>query len=150
MNAPLSRRDFLQGVGAAALAAAGGTALAAGTPIPRVGSPRLKVSLNAYSFGKLLNDFALGRGAGMSLFALAEYCAKHDFDGFDPTGYYFPGYRERKLPDDNLVLELKRRAFELGLASSASIRRGAGRSSTPATSARRTRMPRWNRRRPTR
>src|SRR5437763_979590 len=100
MNAPLSRRHFLQrAVLASSGVAAGGFALAAGTPIQRVGGPRLKVSLNAYSFGKMLNDFALGRGAGMSLTGLAEFCAKHDFDGFDATGYYFPGYRERKLPD---------------------------------------------------
>ncbi len=142
MNAPLSRRDFLHSLGAAGavLAASGGTALAAGAPIPRVGSPRLKVSLNAYSFGKLLNDFALGRGAGMSLFALAEYCAKHDFDGFDATGYYFPGYRERKLPDDQLVFELKRRAFELGLGISGT---GIGNNFTVSDAAARARDVEW-------
>ena len=29
---------------------------------------------------------------GIDLFELVEFCAKHDFDGFDPTGYFFPGY----------------------------------------------------------
>ena len=93
MNASITRRHFVHGLGlaTAGLGAGGASALAAVAPIKRVGGPRLKVSLNAYSFGKLLNDYALGRGAGMSLFALAEFCAKHDFDGFDPTGYYFPG-----------------------------------------------------------
>ena len=72
-----SRRDFLRTasvVGAATLAGSltPGALRAAFAPIRRVGGPNLKVSLNAYSFGKLLNDHALGRGAGMSLFDKAR------------------------------------------------------------------------------
>src|SRR6185295_16579083 len=74
--------------------------------------------LNAYSFAKLLNDHALGRGRGMSLLEFAEFASKQGFDGIDPTGYYFPGYRDRKLPADKLVFELKRKAFDLGLGIS--------------------------------
>ena len=89
-NFPVNRRDFLKRAALFPIAAATGFrvagAPAAVAPIKRVGGPRLKTSLNAYSFGKLLNDHALGRGTGMSLFGLAEYCAKHNFDGFDPTG----------------------------------------------------------------
>src|SRR5687768_7437973 len=59
-------------------------------PIPRVGGPSLKISLNAYSFSKMLNDFNRGRGPGMSLIELLHYCAKLNFDGLDPTGYFFP------------------------------------------------------------
>jgi sugar phosphate isomerase/epimerase len=105
-----------------------------------VGGPRLKLSLNAYSFGKLLNDHALGRGAGMSLFELAEFCAKHDFDGVDPTGYYFPGYRARQVPDDKLVFDLKRRIFELGLGISGT---GVGNNFTVADEAVRAKDVTW-------
>ncbi len=115
-----SRRDFLK---AAALlpvvASVGGAgALAAVEPPKRVGGPKLRISLNAYSFAKMLNDQLLGRGAGMSLIELAEFCAKHDFDGIDPTAYYFPGYRERKAPPDKFIFDFKKRCFDLGLGIS--------------------------------
>ena len=42
-------------------------------PIKRVGGPRLKVSLNAYSFNKTLNDHLKGRGKGMTLFDLLDF-----------------------------------------------------------------------------
>jgi sugar phosphate isomerase/epimerase len=137
----ISRRDFVRAASAfGAAAVAGSPARASVAPINRVGGPQLKVSLNAYSFGKLLNDHALGRGTGMSLFGLAEYCAKHNFDGFDPTGYYFPGYRARQVPDDKLVLELKRRAFELGLGISGT---GVGNNFTVADTAARAKDVQW-------
>ena len=44
----------------------------AATPIKRLGGPKLKTSLNAYSFSKALNDQLTGRGAGISLFDLLE------------------------------------------------------------------------------
>ena len=136
------RRDFLKRTALVSLAVAAGfgSCVSALAPVRRVGGPRLKVSLNAYSFGKLLNNFALGRGGGMSLFDLAEYCAKHDFDGFDPTGYYFPGYRERKLPDDKLLFDLKRRAFDLGLGISGT---GVGNNFTVADKAARAKDVAW-------
>ena len=134
----VARRDFLR----LAVAAGLGSVAAAGAiaPIRRVGGPHLKVSLNAYSFGKLLNEHALGRGAGMSLFQLAEYCAKQNFDAFDPTGYYFPGYRDRKPPDDKFVFELKRRAFDLGLGISGT---GVGNNFTVADAAARAKDVEW-------
>jgi len=113
---------------------------AAVEPIKRAGGSHLKVSLNAYSFAKLLNNYALGRGAGISLFDLAEFCAKQNIDGFDPTGYYFPGYRDRKLPDDKLVFDLKRRAFDLGLGISGT---GVGNNFTVADTAARTKDVEW-------
>lgn len=93
---------------------------AAAEPVKRVGGPLLKISLNAYSFGKLLNDHAQGRGTGMTLFQLAEFAAQQGFDGFDPTGYYFPGYEKNGpgVPPDKFIFELKRRAFDLGLGIS--------------------------------
>jgi len=146
MNYSLHRRDFIKRATLYPLAAAAGfklggvPALAEVAPFQRVGGPRMKVSLNAYSFARLLNDFALGRGAGMSLFALAEFCAKHNFDGFDPTGYYFPGYRARKLPEDKLVFDLKRRAFDLGVGISGT---GVGNNFTVADQAARARDVEW-------
>jgi hypothetical protein len=140
-----SRRMFLSGGSALGMATVWG-ALSSGSadgmvaPIQRVGGPRLKLSLNAYSFGKLLNDHALGRGKGMSLFELAEFCARHDFDGLDPTGYYFPGYRSHRVPDDKLVYDLKRRIFELGLGISGT---GVGNNFTVADSAARAKDVDW-------
>jgi hypothetical protein len=79
----------------------------------RAGGPRLKTSLNAYSFNKMLSDHLKGTGKGMSLFELLDFCAEHDFDAIDPTGYYFPGYP--KPPSDAYLNEFKRRAFVRGL-----------------------------------
>jgi sugar phosphate isomerase/epimerase len=82
-------------------------------PPKRVGGPRLKTSLNAYSFNKALNAQLKGSGKGMSLFDLLDFCAKQNFDAIDPTGYYFPGYP--KPPSDGFLYNFKRRAFILGL-----------------------------------
>jgi sugar phosphate isomerase/epimerase len=125
----LDRRGFLERtsllpIGAALGMGLGGSAVAfAQTPIKRIGGPKLKVSLNAYSFARPLNDHLRGRGNGMTLFELLDFCAKHDFEALDPTGYYFPGYgsvREGKkgVPTDAYIRDFKRRAFELGIAIS--------------------------------
>ncbi len=116
------RRTFLQQLGCASWAAASafpfldGVATAAIAPPRRVGKPRLKLALNAYSFSKLLNDRNKGREGGLSLLDLLEFCAQQGFEGFDPTGYFFPGYPQ--LPPDNFVKQLKRRAFDLGIGIS--------------------------------
>ena len=63
----------------------------------------------------------LGNGkGGFSLFDLADFCAKVNFDAFDATGYYFPGYEKDGLgvPTDKYIFDLKRHAFDLGLAIS--------------------------------
>ena len=57
-----------------------------------MGGPRLKVSLNAYSFNTALVAPASGGKPAMTLFDLLDFCARHNFDAIDPTGYYFPGY----------------------------------------------------------
>lgn len=82
-------------------------------PVKRAGGPRLKISLNAYSFNKTLNDHLKGRGKGMTLFELLDFCAEHNFDAIDPTGYFFPGYP--KAPNEKYLNDFKRRAFVLGL-----------------------------------
>jgi sugar phosphate isomerase/epimerase len=124
MNDKSNRRDFIKRASLLPLGAAGlglGTASAlALEPIKRAGSSALKVSCNAYSFAKLLNGQLQGRVAGISLFDLAEFCARQNFDGIDVTGYYFPGYEKNGpgVPTDKYIFELKRRAFDLGLGIS--------------------------------
>jgi sugar phosphate isomerase/epimerase len=124
MQHPHSRRDFFKLASGVAVGATLGnlpgmspsTASAEVKPIERLGGAQLKISLNAYSFAKLLNDFNRKRGPGITLTALLDFCAKNNFDGIDPTGYYFPTYPE--VPPDDYVYNLKRRAFELGIGIS--------------------------------
>jgi sugar phosphate isomerase/epimerase len=129
MSRKCNRRNFIRDSALLPLCvAAGGAGLAGGmasaqTPIKRCGGPKLKIGLNAYSFAKPLNDHLRGRGTGMTLFDLLDFCAQHDFEAIDPPGYYFPGYgsvREGKkgVPTDAYILDFKRRAFELGIAIS--------------------------------
>lgn len=113
-----SRRDFIRTWPLMPLCVVGGVGLSGGTasaitPVQRVGGSSLKISLNAYSFSKALNDHIKGRGPGMTLFDMLDYCAEQDFDAVDPTGYFFPGYPA--VPTDEYINNFKRRAFQLGL-----------------------------------
>ena len=81
--------------------------------IERHGEAYVKLSLNAYSFNKMLSDHFNGRAPGMTLFELLDFCAENNFDAIDPTGYFFPGYPE--VPSDEYINKFKRRAFQLGL-----------------------------------
>jgi sugar phosphate isomerase/epimerase len=112
-----NRRDFITSLVPLA-AAAGVTGLSAGaqSPAKPTAGARLKISLNAYCFNTALLPAATGGKPAMTLFELLEFCARHDFDGVDPTGYYFPGYP--KVPEDAFLYEFKRRAFQLGLGIS--------------------------------
>lgn len=74
---------------------------------PKQFGPKLKLSLNAYSFNQYLRD------AKISLEGLLEFCAKLGFDAVDPTGYYFPGHPTP--PTDEFLYDFKRKAFVLGL-----------------------------------
>jgi sugar phosphate isomerase/epimerase len=71
---------------------------------------KLKLSLNAYSFNSLLNK------GEMDLFQLLEFCASHNLDAVEPTGYYFPRYPDK--PDDDFISKFKRKAHLLGLSIS--------------------------------
>lgn len=119
MKLKIDRREFMKSASLFSLyAAAAGVGFKsartfAQQPIKRIGGPKLKTSLNAYSFSKLLNDHLKGRGPGITLFDLLDFCAKHNFDAIDPTGYFFPGYPDP--PSDEYINEFKRRAFLLGL-----------------------------------
>jgi sugar phosphate isomerase/epimerase len=99
----LTRRDFI----------AGAALLPLSTAAQR---PALKTALNAYSFNKLLNDSIKGRGPGVTLVQVLEFAARNKFDGFDPTGYFFPGYPA--VPPDAYVDSFKKRAADLGIGIS--------------------------------
>ncbi len=71
---------------------------------------KLKISLNAYSFNDPL------RAKTMSLDDLIDFCAAHDFDGVDLTGYYFPGYPQ--VPSDEYIYHIKRKAHLSGVSIS--------------------------------
>jgi sugar phosphate isomerase/epimerase len=122
MDNNYNRRDFLKGAALIPLAAAAdpelwrASALAEVKPVKRAGGPLLKVSLNAYSFSKLLNSKVKRNGAGVDLFDLLDFCAKYNIDGLDATGYFFPGYP--KVPAGEYVNDLKRKAFALGVGIS--------------------------------
>ena len=132
MNHEFNRRDFLKTstafaalalsapglMGAAETsksAAAGSTAAGKGAKnrFNRVGGPRLKSSLNAFSFNDALLAGKDGSPPKMTLFQVLEFCAEQNFDAIDPTGYYFPGYP--KVPTDDYIAKFKKRAFELGV-----------------------------------
>jgi sugar phosphate isomerase/epimerase len=124
MNENYNRRNFIKSAALFPLAVAAGLesrirpAVAETRPVKRVGGPMLKVSLNAYSFSKLLNSKVKRQGSGVDLFDLVDFCAKYNFDGLDATSYFFPGYP--KVPSDEYVNDLKRRAFESGVGISGS------------------------------
>jgi sugar phosphate isomerase/epimerase len=56
------------------------------------------------------------RGPGVTLVEILEFAAKNKFDGFDPTGYFFPGYPA--VPSDAYVDNFKKRAADLGVGIS--------------------------------
>ena len=142
MNQQQSRRNFLKS--AAVLPFAASVALGLGElsaaaaamePIKRGGW-----SLAEGFLQRLLvrpaaqRPIARARGAGINLFDLADFCAKQGFDGFDATGYYFPGYEKDGpgVPTDKYIFDLKRHAFDLGLGISGS---GVGNNFTVADKA---------------
>ncbi|MEA3462444.1 MAG: sugar phosphate isomerase/epimerase family protein [Bacteroidota bacterium] len=67
-------------------------------------------SLNAYSF----NDALLN--GEMSLEQLFQFAAETGFTAVDLTAYYIPGYPE--APSDELLYEIKRKAFRKGMSFS--------------------------------
>jgi len=121
MNTHHSRRSFLKSAAVlpflgASLFAADNPPAAGRLPIKRAGGAELKVSLNAYSFSRALNDFNLRQTGSVSLMSLLDFCAQNNFDAIDPTGYFFPGYP--KVPTDDYINTFKRTAFEYGLGIS--------------------------------
>lgn len=74
---------------------------------PDIPGHHIKLTLNAYSFNKPLQN------GEMTLEELIDYAAGMNFDAVDLTGYYFPGYPE--VPSRDYVNKIKRRSFLLGL-----------------------------------
>lgn len=116
-----SRRNFLKRASvfsftAALSLGASRSAEAELKPVPREGSSTLKVSVNAFSFSRLINAKIKHHKEGIDLFDLVDFCAKHNIDGFDPTGYFFPGFPTP--PADSYLYDLKKHAFESGVGIS--------------------------------
>ena len=85
------------------------TASAAGE-VKRHGGTHLKLGLNAYSFNRPL------MAGKMTLDDVIDFCAAHDIDGVDLTGYYFPGYPD--VPADEYLYNLKKKAYNNGVTIS--------------------------------
>jgi len=100
----MKRRTLLKSFAAIPLAMLAGFPLAA---VNKKFGHRFKLSLNVYSFNRLLRE------GTVDLFDVLEFCAAHGFDAIDPTGYYFPGYPA--VPSDEYINKFKREAFFLGL-----------------------------------
>jgi len=112
MPMPTLRRGFLTrslAIALSALAARPRAALGAGEVQRRAGA-KLKIGLNSYSFNRPLTAGA------MTLGDVIDYCAAHNIDGVDVTGYYFPGYP--KVPTDEYIYNLKKKAFFNGVTIS--------------------------------
>jgi sugar phosphate isomerase/epimerase len=71
---------------------------------------RLKLCLNAYSFN---SELMSGR---MTMDDVIDFCAEHEIDGVDMTGYYFSSYPD--IPSDEVIYKLKRHAFLNGVTIS--------------------------------
>lgn len=117
-SAPLNRRTFLKQASLLPVAVTGlglgaPSLLSAAEPVKRSSGPKLKLSLNAFSFNDALLAGLAGKAGGVSLFDVLDFCATQDFEAIDPTGYYFPGYPE--VPQREYLNKFKRRAFQLGL-----------------------------------
>ncbi|HEY2016570.1 MAG TPA: sugar phosphate isomerase/epimerase family protein [Bryobacteraceae bacterium] len=96
-------------VAASGLALTPEAALAAGEVKRRAGT-KIKIGLNSYSFNKPL------MAGQMTLDDVIDWCAVHNVDGVDLTGYYFPGYP--KVPDDEYLFNLKKKAYYNGVSIS--------------------------------
>jgi len=119
-----TRRDFLKmtlptGFALTSLGLIETERLFAAEPISRAGTPRLQLSLAAYSF----RDYFKGASnkansnadpaRSIDLFQFIDYCAEHGCQGTELTSYYFP-------PDINhqLLIQIKQHAFLRGIAIS--------------------------------
>lgn len=116
MNPP-SRRSFItRTLLASASAALSSSTASAFAPIKRSGGAFLKPTLNAYSFLELLNENLKDATKGIDLIAVCDFCAKHDIEAVDLTGYFFPNYP--KAPPDSYVNRMKRYVHDRGIVIS--------------------------------
>jgi sugar phosphate isomerase/epimerase len=102
MSLALPRRAFFThslGIASAMAASIG--------EVQRLKGTRIRIGVNAYSFNRPLTT------GKMTLDDVIDFCAKHNVDGLDATGYYFPGYP--KAPADEYIYRLKRKAYLNGV-----------------------------------
>lgn len=103
-----NRRQFMKSMLAVPIVASGiPLSFSNGDSISKQFGHKFKLSLNVYSFNRLLRD------GEIDLFDVLDFCAKYNFDAIDPTGYYFPGYPE--VPSNEFIRKFKQKAFLLGL-----------------------------------
>ena len=105
----LNRRGFFHRTALGTLGAAAGLGVAsaislaslrpasAQTPAKRVGGPKLKLSLNAYSLRQALERPSPRPRKRPDAPRPPRFLRQHDFEAIDPTGYYFPGYGSVRL-----------------------------------------------------
>lgn len=90
------------------------TDLSAQNSIKRMGPTQFTFTLNAYSFNDLLvGKDTLENQEEFTIFDLLDWCATQNIKAIDLTAYYFPGYP--KVPSDEYIYSVKRRAFLLGI-----------------------------------
>ena len=111
-----SRREFfkasLMGTAAATTTLITPTAEAAKPP-KRNGHSHMKLSLAGYSFNRFLQKSWTPdqlADAKMTYDDFFDFCAEHDFDGCEPTAYYFP-----KDVTNEYLMHVKEYTFRLGL-----------------------------------
>jgi sugar phosphate isomerase/epimerase len=107
---PDSRRSFLRLALLSPLAA--GPALAS-PAAPRSGSAVIRPALNIYSFSDALNANKSDPAKGIDLFGVCDFCARHNLEAMDMTGYFFPEYP--KPPTDAFISRIKRHAHAHGV-----------------------------------
>jgi sugar phosphate isomerase/epimerase len=113
----LGRRRFLGGLSALAACATLGTEPAsAAEPFPRVGEPRFRLGLAAYS---LRNYFSFMKGKprtpadpnrAIDMFGFVDYCGAQGFLAAELTSYFFP-----PNADEEYFRKIKRHAFLQGV-----------------------------------
>src|SRR5207244_4197152 len=97
----------------------GGTATHAVEPLKRPGSPRLSLSLAAYSFRSYFKDSSHSREKAtdavqrIDMFQFVDFCAEHGCAGAEVTSYYFPA-----AITEAYLIQLRRHAFLRGIAIS--------------------------------
>jgi len=104
----MQRRSFLKSSSIALVGAAGLRPAKSElrNPVEYVPTP----SLNAYCFNEVLLN------STMSLNELFRFAAQTGFRAVDLTAYYIPGYP--RVPGDELLYEIKRKAFRNGISLS--------------------------------
>jgi sugar phosphate isomerase/epimerase len=110
-NHNVSRRSFLGSVIAGA-ATVGAVARGA-DPVTRIGQPKLKLSLAAYSFHRELKrgwPTPSADAGKMDLMDFIDFCAEQQLGATELTSYYFPNPLTHEY-----LMQIKEKTFRLGL-----------------------------------